>query len=273
MVFVIVLIILAAFVYFVVINKNILSPPSQPTPPSSHSNKTTNTIIPPNTILPSNTITPGKNSTNSTLPNSNFSYTNCISHNATVPITNGNFSTGTYEGWNLTGQGFLNSIGAAIPINIIFANENGEYLSSPWSNYNGNYFASTYHGGISLSPGNLTSAPFQVKEPYLNFRVISARNSLLYVELLRDGKPVIRNYYDTLDIGSNSTHPQSAFVNATMPLFNFVCKNVSIKVIAGVVGTISTTHDFIAVGDFVQSSTNVQNPSALINSTRIGSTS
>lgn len=257
--FTIFLVILLIFAYYTLYYSASKAPPPRVVNSTKpRANQTTNTIKPSNTI------------TNKTITNTtNSSYINCISPNFTVPIKNGNFGTGTYAGWNITGQGFLNSTGVAVPTNIIFANANGAYYNAPWANYNGNYFASTYHGGISINPGNLTSNPFEVREPYLNFRIISPQSSLLYVELLYNGKPYLRNYYNTLN-ASGGQNPQSTFVNATMPLLSLLCKNISVRVVAGEVGSVTTFHDFIAVGDFVQSKSNLQTPGTVINSTIVG---
>jgi len=92
----------------------------------------------------------------------------CLSSNKTLALENGNFSTGTYEGWNLTGYGF-----GSAPLNITWANNNSCYYNTTWMGYNGNFFATTYHCGLVLQAGNLTSKPFKVVLPYLNFKIIS----------------------------------------------------------------------------------------------------
>lgn len=245
-----------------------LKPSQSPAPirsiTTSKPSKTANTT----TSTSTNTITKVTNSTPSSQNNSSIpsQYQNCISPEPVVPIPNGNFSTGTYQYWNITGQGFLNETGSPLPTNIIAANAEGSYYGQPWGNYSGTYFATTYHGGLSLSPGNLTSPSFKVVEPYLNFRIISPKNSLLYVELLYDGKPFRINHYNTLN-STSGNRQQSVFVNATMPIINFACQNVSVRVVSGVLGTITNRYDFIAVGDFVQSKHNLQTPGTLVNST------
>ncbi|HUB92647.1 MAG TPA: hypothetical protein VL945_01680 [Candidatus Saccharimonadales bacterium] len=258
--FVIILVLLLVFAYYVILHTAKKTPPPiiVKNNPNTTANTTTNTIT--------NTTITNSSTTNST---TNSTRLDCISSAQTVAIDNGNFATGTYAGWNLTGLGFLNASLAALPTNIIYANANLQYYGSPWANYDGEYFATTYHGGINLSPGNLTSDAFEVEEPYLNFRISSPASSLLYVELLQNGKPVRINYYNTLN-ANGGNNPQSTFVNGTMPLLNYVCQNVSVRVVAGVVGA---SHDFIAVGDFVQSKSNIQTPGTLINSTNLGSTS
>ncbi len=260
--FVVILMLIIVFAYFEIYNNPGNTPPVRiiGNKPIPGANGIANTTAPTNTI---SNVTSNK-TTNSS------SYINCISASPSVNIANGNFATGTYEGWNITGQGFLNSSGAAVPTNIIFANANGEYYGGPWTNYDGTYFASTYHGGISLSPGNLTSNTFEVVEPYLNFRIISTQSSLLYVELLENGRPYMVAHYDTLSATGNSTS-QSVFVNETLPLLNLLCKDVSVRVSSGVVGSISTVRDYIAVGDFVQSKSDLTTPGTVLNTTLVGS--
>ncbi len=266
--FIVILLILVGAVYFLIFRHGSNVPP--PRIIIKNTSVTTNTIT--NTITNSststNTIIKTNSSTNSSITNS--TNLNCISPNATVPIANGNFATGTYERWNTTGLGFLNLTGFPVPTNITFANANNDYYGQPWNNYTGTFFATTYRGGIVLNPGNLTSDPFQVREPYLNFKIISPRNALLYVQLMHDNKPFLVYHYNTLN-ASGGLNPQSRFVSETIPLLNFVCQNVSVRVVAGVTGTVSNHYDFIAVGDFVQSKTNMQTPGTVVNRTVVSS--
>ena len=233
------------------------------TTPSGKTNNGSSNAITPNTISQTSNTSPSGSGGAGTIPSQ---YQNCISPKESVPLPNGNFSTGTYEYWNVTGQGFLNDTGQAAPTNIIAANEKSIYYGQPWSNYSGNFMATTYHGGLSLSTGNLTSAPFEVIEPYLNFKIVSPKNALLYVELLHNGKPFRISHYNTLN-SSSGNREQSVFVNATMPIINFVCQNISVRVVAGVVGSVTNRYDFMAVGDFVQSKYNLETPGTLVNST------
>ena len=260
--FIVILALLVAFAYyFSVLNKpstgiRVIPGSGSQTPPS-------NTVAPPNTTTGTSTGPPGtSNGTSGSL--------NCVSSAFSVPITNGNFASGTFEGWNLTGRGFLNTTGAAVPTNIIQANNDGAYYNTPWSNYNGTYFASTYHGGISIVPGNLTSAPFKVVEPYLNFKISSPQSSLLYVEVIYNGTPYSRGYFDTLN-ANNGRNSISNFTDATLPLLNLLCKNVSVRVVAGVVGSKTTSYDFISVGDFRQSKSSQVTPGTEVNVTVLGS--
>ncbi len=261
--FVVILLLLVVMAY-------VATRPSQSNPSTTHvittpsgqqKNGTSNAIA--SNTIPNITNSTPTGTTTGTIP---VQYQNCISPKEIVPLPNGNFSTGTYEYWNVTGLGFLNDTGSAIPTNIIAANEKDIYYGQPWSNYSGNFIATTYHGGLSISTGNLTSAPFKVVEPYLNFKIVSPKNALLYVELLHDGKPFRVSHYNTLN-SSSGNREQSVFVNATMPIISFVCQNISVRVVAGVVGSITNRYDFIAVGDFAQSKYNLETPSTLVNST------
>jgi hypothetical protein len=171
-------------------------------------------------------------------------FSSCLSKNATTSILNGNFSSGTYYGWNVSGPGF-----GSAPFNITYANSNNIYYAAPWSGYNGIYIATTYHGGLALQAGNLTSKPFEVTQLYLNFKVISPQSSLLYVEILRNKTPIIVTHYNTL-LAPNNTNAATRFENASIPLATLLCQNVSIRIVAGVVGTPTIEPSYIAVGDF-----------------------
>jgi len=183
----------------------------------------------------------------------------CLSPNKTLALENGNFSTGTYEDWNLTGYGF-----GSAPLNITWANNNSCYYNTTWMGYNGNFFATTYHCGLVLQAGNLTSKPFEVVLPYLNFKIISPYDAQLYVEIIKDGKPVIITHYDTYNAPGN-LYPTSQFENASIPIAMFMCQNVSVRVVANVVGTVVNRLDYIAVGDFYQSAVPIQTPGIVVN--------
>ncbi|MCL5427933.1 MAG: hypothetical protein M1321_02005 [Candidatus Marsarchaeota archaeon] len=173
----------------------------------------------------------------------------CLSALPTVPVPEGNFAAGTFLGWNVTGVGFGTG-----PLNITLQNSNSVLGSqpnsnytnrNPWKGYTGTYFASTYQGGLSIEPGNLTSQAFQVTEPYLSFQIVSPQSDNIYVEILRNNVTVIRSFYDTFDIyGAHN------FTNESINLAPFMCSNVRIRVVADVVGSPGTRYDYMAIGNF-----------------------
>jgi hypothetical protein len=209
------------------------------------------------------------NSTSTTTSRTTTSITisQCQSRNATEKIFNGDFSLGNYSGWNSSGvsPGELPGFGD-VPFNVIYANENNAYYNSPWSNYNGTHFATTYHNGLILNRGNLTSATFKVSELYLNFRIISPQSDQLYIEILDDGVPKIVAHYNTF-AAQGVNNPLSTFVNASIPLVTLLCKNVSIRVHSGVVGTTVNKYSYMAVGDFYLSRVPVSTPLIVVNQT------
>ncbi len=203
------------------------------------------------------------NSTTSTfsIPTTAISTSSCRANQASVPIRNGYFSTGTYSEWNVTGQGF-----GTQPQNASQLNSQTSYYGSPWSGLNGDYFASTYTPGLVRYPGNLTSVPFLVVEPYLNFKLISPQNAQLYIEITQGNHSVITSHFNTY-VNQNPSNASSHFLNASIPLSSLLCQNVSIRVVAAVVGTLPTRTQYIAVSDFYQSSTYNMISGILVNQT------
>jgi hypothetical protein len=157
-------------------------------------------------------------------------------------VFNGGFSNGKYTGWTVNGPGF-----GTAPLNITYsetANVNC-YLSAPWSNYNGTYFATTFNCGLTNAPGNITSSLFYATQPFLNFQVISPADRSLYLEVLYNQTPYITAWYNTYNISASGNSP-STFQNASIPLINVLNKPIQIKVVAGTLAT----QRFIAVGNF-----------------------
>lgn len=236
---VVVAIIIIGSIVYLLNNKNNVSNIVSSVVTTANKTKTTN-----NTVSQSSVTTINQNNSST---NNNTYLADCLSPTSTVNIPNGNFATGTYEGWNTTGTGFGTG-----PANITEFNSKSYYYNSPWSNYNGQFFATTYSGGLVISTGNLTSSTFQVTEPYLNFQIVSPQNNLLYVEVLENDTPVIIKQFNSY---GNSGAPSGNFENATISLTSVLCKNVNIRVVSGVVYTPATKYDIIATGDFYLSKT------------------
>ena len=172
-------------------------------------------------------------------------------------VYNGDFGTGTYGGWDVTGAGFGKG-----PLNVTLANSESCYMGQPWSGYNGTFFATTYTCGSGSYQGNITSSRFLVnpRKSFLNFKVVSQEDSYLYVELLENNTPEIVAHYNTynlsIDYASSST-----FRNVSMDLSHVAGKVVRIRVVSGVT---SEMH-FIAIGDFVLASRPVQQSGIIAN--------
>ncbi len=167
----------------------------------------------------------------------------CASGASRSQVPNGNFATGNYTDWNAYGPGF-----GAAPLDINIANENGEYYSSPWSGYAGEYVATTFSPEGYPQPGSLRSAPFLVTAPYLNFKIISPANRDLYVELLVNNTVFIVAHYNTTN-GAGILTP-GTFANASLYLGPLACKNVSVVIASQVLGSKANASQFIAAGDF-----------------------
>jgi hypothetical protein len=176
-------------------------------------------------------------------------------------VYNGNFSSDSFTGWTLASQGF-----GTAPMNIIWANLPNVscYIGAPWSNANFTFFASTFHCGTAVAPGNLTSSLFMVTEPYLDFRIISPANADLYVEIINQSYvPEIVAHYGTFNSSSNP-EAFSTFRNASIPLSTVYGKPVRIKVVAVPFGN-KLRHLYIALGGFGLSSTIHQDRGVLVN--------
>jgi len=156
-------------------------------------------------------------------------------------IYNGNFSTGTYLGWNVSGLGF-----GSAPLNITHADAMRCYVGSPWAGYKGKFFATTYNCGLTNALGNLTSSLFNTSERYITFKIISPLNAYLYVELLYNSTPYVIAHYDTYSISANATASYT-FYNASMPIpTELKNRPIQLRVVAGTI----SQQTFIAVGDF-----------------------
>ncbi len=172
-------------------------------------------------------------------------------------IYNGEFSTGTYLGWNVSGEGF-----GSAPLNITNATERLCYLGAPWRGYNGSFFATTFTCGTSVAIGNLTSSYFYANMPYLNFKIISPQDEGLYVEVLHDGVPQIKVFYNTYNASYGATGSYT-FRNASIPLYSVRNEVVRVRVVADTL----RRQSFIAVGDFAMSHTPLQTSGIVANLT------
>lgn len=241
---VIAVIIIAALVYYVEFSNK------------AHNIYTTQTTVQTNG-LNTTTLPP----TTYVLPTTVNSTSSCIRSGNTT-LFNGNFGTGTYAGWNVTGTGF-----GSHPNNTEVLNSNGSYTSAPWTGLSaGDYFATTYKPGLSnIQPGNLTSDQFQVVSPYLNFKLVSPQNAGLYMAIIKNNKSVFVTHFNTY--ATNNSNAATMFVNASIPMAQFLCDNVNVRVVGTIVGTINTKNQYIAVSDFYQSNKQFTTAGIFVNHT------
>ena len=176
-------------------------------------------------------------------------------------VYNGNFSNGEYTGWNVTGAGF-----GTAPLNLTYADNAIVkcYVGSPWSNIPGTYVASTYSCGLQASPGNLTSSPFTVAKPFLNFKIISKPHANLYMEILAGNSPAIIAVYNTYNLSlPGGDQSASTFRNASIPLTSIAGKVAKIRIVAGT----PSKQNFILAGGFYLSTIPNQQSGILTNLT------
>ncbi len=102
--YVIILILLIVFAYYMYVSSKSAVKPTHVV-----------TTIPLNTSSSSTTVT-------TTINSSLNKVAYCLSSRPIVQLPNGNFSTGTYEDWNVTEYGF-----SSAPLNLTWANKKGAY--------------------------------------------------------------------------------------------------------------------------------------------------
>ena len=225
-------------------------------PPGSKTSTTPSTAYQPTTAI-SNTTS---NSSQTTIPQIN-NYSSCISPSNNAIIFNGNFSTGTYAGWTSAGLGF-----GTVPTNLTAANAAHSYYSVPWTGAGTNFFATNFKGGLQVVGGNLTSAPFLITEPYLNFKIISPQSGQLYVQILHNGSPTITTHFNTFTATQQGGNSTSTFVNASINLLPLICQHAQIRVVAGTfLVTGGANLNYMAITGFYMSKKPVATRGVIIN--------
>ncbi len=179
----------------------------------------------------------------------------CTPNSTFVYVQNGNFSNGTYSGWAVSGGSFGNA-----PLNLVKANQNGNYSAVQWSGYQGVYAATSFNPKSKRTPGSI-SASFIALEPYLNFQIYSPKSSLLYVQIISDSGSK-SYYYDTLD--GQGTNVTSRFAYASIGISQYNCQTITVKVVSDT-GPLDDSGTFIAAGNFYQSEYPFQTPGIAVN--------
>lgn len=254
LVYVAILVILAIVAYVLLTSHGGTGKPSSTTTVSGGKGSTVSTA--------STTISTKKTTAGSTtIAPTTVNFTNCVSNQTSQEVYNGNFSTGTYAGWNVTGPAF-----GTAPFNLTYANMQGIYYNSTWSNYNGSYVATTFTGGTTRQEGNLTSDPILIDEPYLNFKVISPQYNNLYVEVLSANGSWVAARFNTFNTSVNPD-PNSRFLNGSILVVSLLCQDARIRIVSGIAGSGTIKYDYIAAGDFYLAKKQVLDRGILINQT------
>lgn len=186
-----------------------------------------------------------------------------ILNNTTTPpytnvydfVYNGNFSHGNYAGWNATTSAF-----GQYPTNISVINNDTCFRMYKWSGLNGTYFATTASCYLPPMAGNITSSYFNVTMPFLNFQIVSPKNTTSYIMILHNGTPKIQASFNTY--AQDTGNYLYKFQNVTIPLSTLVGKTVQMRIVSYIVGIQPTNKamvrplsDFIAVSDIHLSKT------------------
>ncbi len=160
-------------------------------------------------------------------------------------VYQGDLSTGTYIGWNISGPGF-----GYKPLNLTYANDVGCYPKFPWENYSKTYYISSYNCSPIENTGNITSSRFLVDKPFLNLQVISPKNNLDYIEIIpsNGSTPYIKDQISTysLSLSNGSLIGQGyKLENATIPLTSLLGKVVRLRIVQGS----DQKYEYMIVGD------------------------
>lgn len=105
----------------------------------------------------------------------------CTSSNK-KDITIADFEGDTYAGWTVEGDAFGNGPSQT--------NQPGQ---QPIKGYKGKGFANSYNEQGDDARGVLTSAPFKIERNYINFLIGGGKSTDTYIELLVDGKSVLKS--------------------------------------------------------------------------------
>jgi hypothetical protein len=221
--------------------------PQTPTP--EYTPPATQTPAPQETPTPQQTATPQETPTatpqqQTPTPAPTATPAPTVTGTGKVPIPNGDFESGTYEHWTVSGEGF-----GTAPSDMPQVNAQGMYIDTPYTEYQGSFAASSYLAQRDPgATGTLTSDAFLISRPYLEFLVTGMQNAQIYVELWVDGSPVKRLEPD---------NPNTRFARVSWNVTQWVGRMGSIKVFDG---SISRPRGYIEVDDFYLTNTPTVTP-------------
>ncbi|MDD5318049.1 MAG: hypothetical protein PHF51_04965 [Candidatus ainarchaeum sp.] len=159
-------------------------------------------------------------------------------------IPNGGFESGTYEHWTVSDDGF-----GTQPADMPQVNVQAMYLDTPYSNYQGSFAASSYLAQRDPGArGSLTSEPFTISKPYLEFLVTGMQHAQIYVELWVDGAPVKHFEPD---------NPSTRFQRVSWSVAQWVGRTGSIRVFDG---SVARPRGYVEVDDFYLTDANTTVP-------------
>jgi len=151
-----------------------------------------------------------------------------------VGIPNGDFETGTYAHWTSSDTAF-----GTQPSDLEAVNANGLYLGTPYSDYHGQFAASSYLPNRDAGArGTLTSDEFNVSKRYLEFLYTGMQNGQIYVEVTVNGTAVKHFEMD---------NPSTQFRRASLDLGAYFGRKARISVVDA---SATKPHGYIEVDDF-----------------------